>query len=174
MQGKDKRNEGWIIAEVLPHEPLARAWLARTLGDPAAVDDISQEAYCRIAALETVSHIEHGGAYLLATVRSIIWQCARRARTAPFDRGVDAEQVENVEAEYPSPERVVASRRELARVLALIADMPSGYQNVIALRRLHGCSQKETAHILGVSEAVVENRSLRGMQMIRKAREQAA
>ena len=174
MQNRAKRSEGWIIEEVLPHEALARAWLSRTLGDPGAIDDVIQEAYCRIAALKSVSHIEHGGAYLLATVRSIIWQCARRARTAPFDQGADADQVENVQTDSPSPERIVASRRELARVLALIADMPIGYQNVIALRRLHGCSQKETAHILGVSEAVVENRSLRGMQLIRKARERAA
>ena len=174
MQDTGKARDRWIVAEVLPHEALARAWLGRKLGDPAAVDDVIQEAYCRIAALKSVGHIEHGGAYLLATVRSIIGQCGRRARGAPFDRAAATEQIENVETDSPSPERVVASRRELAHVLALIANMPVGYQNVIALRRIHGCSQKETAHILGVSEAVVENRSLRGMRMIRKACEQAA
>jgi hypothetical protein len=53
----------WVGTEILPHEADVRAWLRRTL-DPADLEDVIQEAYCRISGLAGVDHIRCGRAYL--------------------------------------------------------------------------------------------------------------
>ena len=73
--------------------------------------------------------------------------------------------------EDPSPERATGARRELERVLGLIALLPPVCRRVIELRRIHGFSQKETARRLGVTEPVVENNSIRGLRVILRALE---
>jgi hypothetical protein len=50
----------WVGSHVLPHEGDVRKWLRRFVLDSADIDDVIQESYCRIAALESVAHIENG------------------------------------------------------------------------------------------------------------------
>lgn len=159
----------WVAREVLPYEARVRSWLSRVLPQPSDVDDVVQEAYCRLSALEAVDHIEHGGAYFFTTARSLVLQRLRREKTVLIDVARDAEAMEEVLADEPSPEHVVGARRELDRVLRLIGELPSGYRRVIELRRIQGLSQKETARVLGVTENVVENHSVRGLRMILRA-----
>lgn len=160
---------GWVARDVLPHEAGVRARLSRALSDPNDVDDVIQEAYCKLAGLSSVAHIEHGGAYFFATARSIMLQRVRRQKTVLIDVARDMDFLESYEADEPSPERVIGGRRELQRVLRLIADLPATCQRVIELRRIQGLSQRETARILGVTENVVENHSKRGLRMILNA-----
>jgi DNA-directed RNA polymerase specialized sigma24 family protein len=42
----------WVGSHVLPHEAAVRAWLRRWMGWNQDVDDVLQEAYCRLAAME--------------------------------------------------------------------------------------------------------------------------
>lgn len=167
-QGRDDIVD-WVAREVLPHEKRVRDWLTRALRDPAEVDDVVQEAYCKLAGLGAVDHIDHGGAYFFATARSIVLQRVRREKTVLIDVARDADLLDSVETEDPSPERVVGARRELHTVLKMIGDLPAAYRRVIELRRLHGHSQKETATILGITENMVENHSTRGLRMILQA-----
>lgn len=159
----------WVACEVLPHEGRVRAWLGRALVDPSDVDDVIQEAYCRLSELGSVAHIRHGGAYFFTTARSIVLQRLRRERTVSIEVAREPQMIEEFHADDPSPERVVGARRELERVLRLIDELPQHYQRVIELRRIQGLSQKETARILGVTENVVENHSVRGLRMILRA-----
>ena len=167
-QGRDDIVD-WVAREVLPHEKRVRAWLTRALRDTADVDDVVQEAYCKLAGLSAVDHIDHGGAYFFATARSIVLQRVRREKTVLIDVARDADMMDLIETEDPSPERVVGARRELHHVLRMIGDLPAAYRHVIELRRLHGHSQKETASILGITENMVENHSTRGLRMILQA-----
>jgi RNA polymerase sigma factor (sigma-70 family) len=167
-QGRDDIVD-WVAREVLPHEKRVRSWVTRALRDPADADDVVQEAYCKLAGLSSVDHIEHGGAYFFATARSIVLQRVRREKTVLIDVARDADMLDSYETEDPSPERVVGARRELHHVLKMIAGLPAAYQRVIELRRIQGHSQKETASILGITENMVENHSTRALRMILQA-----
>src|SRR3546814_3068072 len=51
----------WIAREIIPHEVAIRKWLARRWSHVIDVDDVIQEAYCRIANLASVDHIDNPG-----------------------------------------------------------------------------------------------------------------
>lgn len=158
----------WVGSQVLPHEADVRAWLRRRLLSPATVDDVVQEAYCRIAALTSIDHIDDGRAYFFRTASSIVIDQARRARVVRIDSVAEMESLDVVNDE-PSPERIVSGWRDLARVKALIDGLPERCRRVFQLRRIHGCSQREVAEQLGMTENVVEQQSIRGLKLILKA-----
>jgi RNA polymerase sigma factor (sigma-70 family) len=160
----------WVALHVLPNEGYVRARLRRVTRRSDEIDDVIQEAYCRIAELDTVAHIRDGRAYFLAAARSILLQRIRRERVVRIEAVTDVESLGTID-ESPSPEEVAGARGELQRVLALIAGLPPMCRQVIELRKLHGFSQKETARRLGVSEAVVENNSVRDLRALLKALE---
>jgi RNA polymerase sigma-70 factor (ECF subfamily) len=161
----------WVALHILPHEAYVRAWLTRAMRRSSDVDDIIQEAYCQIAELDTISHIRNGRAYFLTAARSILLQRLRRERVVRIEAVTDIDTLRVID-EDPSPEQVTGARRELERVLGLIAMLPPVCRQVIELRRIHGFSQRETARRLGVSESVVENNSIRGLRAILKALEE--
>lgn len=168
MQLSPDATVDWVAFHILPHEGFVRAWLTRVTRRSSEVDDIVQEAYCQIAELDTVSHIRSGKAYFLATARSIMLQRLRRERVVRIETMTDVDALRLTDDE-PSPEQVTGARRELERVLGLIATLPPICRQVIELRRIHGFSQRETARRLGVTESVVENNTIRGLRTILKA-----
>ena len=155
----------WVGAQVLPHECDVRAWLRRAGASPEDVDDIVQEAYCRLAGLGSVAHIANGRAYFFQTARNIAAERVRRARIVRIDFVTEIDALNILDSE-PSAERVVDSRRELARVQKLIEDLPERCRDVFMLRRIHGLSQKEVAERLKVSENVVEAQAARALRLI--------
>jgi RNA polymerase sigma-70 factor (ECF subfamily) len=158
----------WVGSHVLPHEGAVRKWLGRFVLDPADIDDVIQESYCRIAALESVAHIENGRAYLFQTARHLALEHIRRARIVRIDSVADIELLSIVD-EGPSPERILAGSRQLERVRGLIEGLPPKCREIFVLRRIHGIPQKEIARELGVSENTVEMHAKRGLKMILRA-----
>jgi RNA polymerase sigma-70 factor (ECF subfamily) len=167
-----KQSRAEIVAfvggQILPHEADVRAWLRRTGGLAADVDDIIQETYCRLAALEAVTHIVSGRAYFFRTARNIAIERIRRARIVRIDCVTEIDAL-NVVDDEPSPERIVAGRRELLRVQRLIEGLPERCRQIFTLRRIQGLSQREVAARLGVTENVVETQSMRGLRLILRA-----
>lgn len=167
-----KQSRAEVIAfvggQILPHEADVRAWLVRTGGAASDVDDIIQETYCRLAGLDTVSHIRNGRAYFFRTARNIAIERIRRARIVRIDCVTEIDAL-NVMDDEPSPERIVAGRRELRQVQRLIEGLPQRCRQIFTLRRIHGLSQREVAARLGVSENVVETQSIRGLRLVLRA-----
>jgi RNA polymerase sigma-70 factor (ECF subfamily) len=162
----------WVGGQILPHEADVRAWLRRA-GSPAEdVDDIVQEAYCRLAGLASVAHIANGRAYFFQTARNIVLERIRRSRVVRIDCATEIDALNIVDSE-PSPERIVASRRELARVRELIEGLPERCRDIFKLRRVQGMPQRDIARLLGVSENVVEMQTMRGLRLILRALTQA-
>ena len=155
----------WVGSQVLPHEKDLRVWLRRSGASEVDIDDIVQEAYCRLAALKTVAHITNGRAYLFQTARNVALERVRRARVIRIDYATEIDALNILDSE-PSPERVVDSRRELRKVRSLIEGLPERCREIFKLRRIHGLSQREVADLLNVSENVVEAQAARGLRLI--------
>jgi len=177
VEGPLKQSRAEIVAfvggQILPHEADVRAWLRRSGSSAADIDDVVQETYCRLAGLDSVAHITSGRAYFFRTARNIAIEKIRRARIVRIDCVTEIDAL-NVVDDEPSPERVVAGRRELGRVQQLIEGLPERCRQIFTLRRIHGLSQKETALRLGVTENVVEMQSARGLRLILRALSEAA
>jgi RNA polymerase sigma factor (sigma-70 family) len=157
----------WVGSEILPHEASLRAWLRRSL-DPADLEDVIQEAYCKIGALDDVGHIRSGRAYLFTTARMIVLERIRRSRVVSIETVTEIESLPIFNDE-PSPERVAAGRRELARVRRLIEALPERCRRIFELRKVDGLSQREVAEAMGVPEYTVENDVAKGLRLILRA-----
>lgn len=157
----------WVAVEILPHEASVRGWLSRRWGGALDVDDVVQEAYCRIAALASIEHIESGRAYFFTTARSIAMDTFRRSKVAG-EKAMTETELWSVEDEYPRADRVAEARQELLRIDGFLSSVSLTCRRVIELRRFQGLSQRETAQQLGISEHSVENHVTRGIRRVMK------
>lgn len=154
----------WVGAKVMPHEGDVRLWLRRSRVPQADADDLIQEAYCRMAALSSVEHIDRPDAYFFQIVRNLLNEQIRRSRVVRIEAAAEIESMSD--ADDLSPERITAARRELARVQGLIAGLPERCRRIFELRKIHGLPQRDIARMLGVSESVVENDAIKGLRLI--------
>ncbi len=161
----------WIAREILPHEGIVRNWLARRWGHMLEVDDVVQEAYCRLTELDYTRHIRNGRAYFFTTVRAVAIDAARAAKVANVRNMTEIDWMDVMDGE-PLPDRAVEAGQELARVEAILSGMSWTCRQVIELRRIHGLSQAETAREMGITEHVVENHIARGLRRLLKAFEE--
>jgi len=157
----------WVGSEVLPHEADLRVRLKRTMPIDD-VEDVIQEAYCRISRLDDVSHIRSGRAYLFTTAKMLVLERIRRSRVVSIEAVTEIDTLA-IFGEEPSPERIAGGRRELARVRALIDGLPERCRRIFELRKVEGLSQREVAEAMGVPEYTVENDVARGLKLILKA-----
>lgn len=164
-RGTDHARVRWLAHEVLPHEQDVRAWLKRSLVTSNDVDDVIQEAYCRLAKLKAVEQIESPRAYFFQTARSVVLEQMRRARIVRIEAVTEIDAL-RVEWDEPSPERIAGGRKELERVLKIVATLPERSRRIFEMRRILGMSQREIAAQLGVTENVVENEAARGLKAV--------
>jgi RNA polymerase sigma-70 factor (ECF subfamily) len=155
----------WIARAVIPHEAAIRKWLARRWGHVIDVEDVIQEAYCRIASLASVDHIDNPGGYFHRTASAVVTDMMRRAGIINFTSMTQIEWSNVIDYE-PSPDRVLETRQEFERMNGLLGTLSGICRKVIELRRVEGLSRKETAERLGVSENDVKNHLVRGLQKI--------
>lgn len=155
----------WVAREILPHEGRVRIWLASRWRGAVDVDDIVQEAYCRLSALTSIAHIENPLAYFRRTAHASAVDILRQT-TAKNILSMTENDWFDVLDESPSADRAMEATEEWGRVNSVLATLSDTCRQVIELRRIEGLSQRDTAERLGVSENVVENNIVRGIKRV--------
>lgn len=157
----------WVAREILPYEQRFRTYFNRARLSSEDVDELMQEAYCRIAMLDSVDHIDSPRAYFFSIARNLLLRRLKREQIVPFEAISGFENYSDTGT--PSPEDQVASRLAVDRVLALIASLPDRCRRVVELRKIEGWSQKEIAAHLDMTEKAVEKLVWTGVRAIRAA-----
>lgn len=160
-----RRRATWVALRIMPHEAQSRAWLRRARVQPDEADDLVQEAYCRIAMIDEVDHIDRPGAYFFSIIRNLL---VRRRRDAAVVSLESIAEIEAVPDPDTSPEMEVARRMDVERLRALIAELPERCRRIVEMQKIEGYSQLEIARLLGITESVVENNIYRGVQAVRR------
>jgi len=155
----------WFARQILPHEPVLRAWLNRRLASDLEADDVIQEAYTILASKKSVDDIHNPKAYLFQTAYSLLVRHVQRSQIVSIRAVADLERLD-LAAEVATPEQVLIDRDELHRLAEFIADMPGKTQEAFVLRRVHGLSQREIAERMGVSENTVEKHIVKGIRLL--------
>lgn len=147
----------WLVRTIVPHEPALRSWLKlRRVGD-LEIDDIVQETYSKIMALDSVEAIRDPRAYAYQAAHSILVSHIRRSRIVSIHASGDIERL-NLEAPEPSPERQLADRDELRELALAISAMPEKSRTVFTMRRIDGFDHEQIAARLHISRKTVEKR----------------
>lgn len=155
----------WLSRHVLKHEPALRAWLGHRRIAGLEIDDIVQETYARLIAVESVANIENVKNYMFQTAYSVLVTHVRRSKVVSFQTVSDLDQIGAMSSEF-TPETQVIDRDELQRLGEAIAALPGKIQDVFVLRRVRGLSQRDVARTLGLSESTVEKHMSRGIYLL--------
>jgi RNA polymerase sigma-70 factor (ECF subfamily) len=164
----------WIASQILPYEGEVRGWLVAHAAslNRSDVDDIIQEAYSRLWTANLTS-ITNPRAYLYSVIRNLVAERARRARVVPLERMGEIEALRII-SEDPGPERSVSARQELARLMKLIARLPTQCRRAFELRTFDGLSQREIASTMGISEKTVEKHLAKALVRVMSGMEDSA
>lgn len=155
----------WVTTHFLPFEAQLRTMLRRVCSKPEEIDDVVQEVYYKVLIMDCLDHVKEPRAFLVRMARNIVTDRLRREAIVSIEAMASIEELA-VEDSAPSPERVVQARSELTWVIGLIANLPERCKQVFQARRIYGLSQKETAETLGISEGIVEQETMKGMNLI--------
>jgi RNA polymerase sigma-70 factor (ECF subfamily) len=159
----------WLATNLMPYEGEIRGWLRRhayTLS-AADVDDVIQEAYARLWSANFAC-IDNGRSYFYTVVRNLLLEQARRARIVPMERLGEIESLSIISSDS-GPERRVSAREELAQLLTIVASLPTQCRRAFELQKLEGCSQREIAQQMGISEKTVEKHLARALARVIEA-----
>ncbi|MBO9621234.1 MAG: sigma-70 family RNA polymerase sigma factor [Sphingomonas sp.] len=158
----------WLAREIVPLERAVHGWLSRRWGHVVDAEDVIQEAYCRVASLASIDHIENPKSYFFRTAHAVVSEKMRRAGIISFSSMTQIEW-SNVMDDEPLADRIVAADQELRRVNGLLSQLSDTCRRAIEMRRIEGLSRKETAERLGVTENDVKNHLVRGLRKVMKA-----
>jgi len=126
------------------------AYARRTFGaGPPEPEDIVQATFARFAALPANTEVANPRAFLFRTAHNIGVDARRsqiRAGVAAFDP-----QISPNDGRDFSPEDVLVSRDELARLEAAIATLRPRQRTALLMHRLDGLSFAEIGRRMGVS-----------------------
>jgi RNA polymerase sigma-70 factor (ECF subfamily) len=148
--------EYWLARQVLPHERALRDQLARwRLPDDLQADDVVQESYSRLAALETVDHIRSPRNYLYTTARTIILEHVRHNQVVSI-RSIGNLETFEAPSDEPSPEEVASDRDQLHRLALAVAQLPEPGRRAFLMRANEDISHREIGERLGMSTNAVQ------------------
>lgn len=162
-----RRIAAWVAREVIAHEAPVRAWLARSRVSEEDIEELVQEAYCRLSMLDSVDHIDRADAYFFSIVRNLLVRRLRRQRVVPIDAIAEIESCSD--DRQPSPEQEAGARRDYARMLDFMAALPERCRSIVMLRKIEGWSQKEIAAHFDMTEKAVEKQVWVGVKAIQRA-----
>ncbi|MDQ0839340.1 RNA polymerase sigma factor [Sphingomonas faeni] len=127
---------------------------------PQEVDDLVQEVLLRLSSRRSPHEMENLAGYAIRTAESVLVDRSRRRSVrhhhdhVEFDAERDADQA-------IGPDRIVASRQELAVVVAALSALPERTRTIFVLRRLEGMRYRDIADRLGLSISAVEKHMVR-------------
>ncbi len=147
-----EKSDRWFHTEILPHEPMLRAWLAQGFGSRLPVDDVVQEAFLRVLRARETGELQVPKAFLFAIARNLaVDQLAAVSRTDFLGEA----DFSNVLDDYASIPETVAREQERALLNEAIQSLLDLCRQVMTLRIVYGLTQRVIGEKLGISDRTV-------------------
>jgi RNA polymerase sigma-70 factor, ECF subfamily len=149
--------------------PRVHGFFARTFGEPAVADDLTQQTFLKI-------HKARASYRAGAPVRPWIFSIAARVRLDELRRRKRAPEHGDEESlaradeagEQPAaPDELLAAAGQKAAVQAALKGLPESQRVVLHLHRWEGLSFAEIAGALGTTEGAVKLRAFRAYERLR-------
>ena len=131
-------------------------------------DDVAQDACVRALDLPTPQRVRDPLCYLFRIARNlVIDRRRRRVRDAVLSESLAV--IERGSSAPADPERILAGKQDLERVMAAIASLPPRCREAFTLHRFGGLSYAAIARRMGVSTSMVEKHIAEAMVRVTRA-----
>lgn len=164
MNFPESPQANWFVTEVQPHRPALRAWLLARFPTLPDVDDVVQDALARVLRAREAGPIRSTRALLFTTARNLALDAVRRQQVVRFEPITDSTD-SSVLADGADVVAIVSKQQELELLTKAIQSLPTRCREILTLRTAYGCTQKEIARKLGVSESTVEKQTALGIRL---------
>ena len=147
--------------------PRLHGFFHRTLGEPAAADDLLQATFLKLhrarASFQPLLHLR-GWIYGIATHE--LQEELRRRKHTPL---ASEEEQQNVpESAGPDMHTALEARQRASKVRAAIDRLPESQRAVLYLHRFEEMGFAEIAKLLGTTEGAVKLRAFRAYERLRQ------
>lgn len=160
----ESNQANWFVTEVQPHRPALRAWLLARFPTLPDVDDVVQDTLARVLRAREAGPIRSTRALLFTTARNLALDAVRRQQVVRFEPITDSTD-SSVLADGADVVAAVSKQQELELLTKAIQSLPTRCREILTLRTAYGCTQKEIARKLGVSESTVEKQTALGIRL---------
>lgn len=149
-----------LTAYLAQRQMLVRLFTRRA-GDAALAEDVIQDLYLKIAALDPHYAVDNPPAFLFRTASNLYLNRIRalssgRSRDGAWHEAGHERSGDDAIAAEPSPEAQVSDRQQLVLLVATLQQLPEKTQAIFRLHKIDGLSQLEVAGRLGISISSVE------------------
>ena len=147
----------------------ARASLSRvavSIVPPKEVEDIVQETYVRVCQVQNTGRIRSPKSFMLRTVRNLALDFVKRSESRlsdSYDEQPGAQPGEFGALRDATLEQVSSDQRFSAFAEA-VRCLPVQCRRAFVLKKVYGCSQKEIAQELQISQSTVEKHISTGIK----------
>ena len=137
-------------------------YLRRFYNNSQDIEDALQESFLKTFEMEKKQKIDSPEAYLFMTVNNFARRDLKKKSLMP------TEPIEEIELSKlfigrKSVEEGLEARQTLAIFCEAADSLPDQCRKAFLLRKVQGCSQKEIAKAMGVSESTVEKHLAKGL-----------
>lgn len=160
--------ERWYADEVEPHRPALRSWLKTRFPWLSDVDNVVQEAMCRLwqrRSREDRAPVVSPKATLYTIARNAAYDEGRRHAIVSFDSAADVGAIPSTDS--TDVIEAVSARQELDYLADALRELPAKCRQVLTLTKIYGFTEREVAQRLGISENTVRTQVVRGMARCR-------
>jgi len=133
---------------------------------PHEIEDIVQETYVRICQVENKEAIESPKSFMYKTARNLALDYIKQANVRLVDRIDDLPAIETLKIDQNKDEPYESTiiDHEFSHFCDAVRRLPVQCRRVFVLKKVYGCSQREIAENLNLSESTVEKHIANGMK----------
>jgi RNA polymerase sigma-70 factor (ECF subfamily) len=140
----------------------------RNLHGAGDADDVAQDACVRVLGRRDPRSVREPLRYLFRIARNLVID-RRRSRVREALLAESLAVIERGSGNPADPERILAGKQDLERVLAAIAALPPRCRAAFTLHRFDGLSYAAIARRMGVSTSMVEKHIAEAMVRVARA-----
>ncbi len=150
-----------LLGTYLEKRDVLLRYVAASCRDPGLAEDIIQDLYVKLSALETEPVVDNPSGYLFRMANNIYLNRLRALKSERTrDHAWQASSFESIGgdavADEPTPESRITGRQQMTRLKSAIDALPERTQAIFRLHKLDGLTQTQVAVRLGISISSVE------------------
>jgi RNA polymerase sigma factor (sigma-70 family) len=155
----------WFADHVFLYHQQTRRYALSLVRQPEEAEELVQEAYARLFALDDWASIANPHAFTIRIIRNLAIERFRKADVVRLDQGAVLNTLEIADQD-PTPDVVAMDRSELNHVVKTMQDMPPRMREAMYLRRIEGLPPAEVAERMNISVSTVETHLTKALRLL--------